>query len=63
MGATHLSQKFNPELLLSKGNPGTKSRTETEGKSIQRMPHLGFHWQTCQEVFSQGDSKSYQGEN
>jgi hypothetical protein len=30
---THL-QNFNPELLLSKGNAGKKSGTETEGKAI-----------------------------
>ena len=39
---THL-QKFNPELLLSKGNMGTKSGTETKGKGIQRLPHLDIH--------------------
>jgi hypothetical protein len=33
----------NPELLLSKGNTGTKSGAETEGKAIQRLPHLGIH--------------------
>ena len=27
----------------TKGNAGTKSRTETEGKAIQRLPHLGTH--------------------
>ena len=41
-GATHL-QNFNPELLLSKGNIGTKSGAETEGMAIQRLPHLGIH--------------------
>jgi hypothetical protein len=39
---THL-QNFKPELLLSKGNTGTKSGAETEGKTIQRLPHLGIH--------------------
>jgi len=38
-GAIHPSQNFNPELLLSKGNSGTKSRAETEGKAMQRLPH------------------------
>jgi hypothetical protein len=35
-------------LLLSKGNAGTKSGTETEGKAIQKLPYLGnpFHLQT-----------------
>jgi hypothetical protein len=37
--STHL-QNFNPELLLSKGNTGTKSGAETEGKAIQRLPKL-----------------------
>jgi hypothetical protein len=31
---THL-QKFNPELLMSKGNSRTKSGTETEEKAIE----------------------------
>ena len=42
---THL-QNFNPELLLSKWNTGTKSGAETEGKAIQRLPHLVIHT-TC----------------
>ena len=33
----------NPEFLLSKGNAGTKSGAETEGKAIQSLPHLGIH--------------------
>ena len=39
---THL-YIFNPELLLSNGNAGAKSGAETEGKAIQRLPHLGIH--------------------
>jgi hypothetical protein len=39
--ATHL-QNFNLEFLLSKG----KSGTETEGKAIQKLPHLEIH-PTC----------------
>jgi hypothetical protein len=39
---THL-QNVNPELLLSKGNTETKSGAKTEGKAIQRLPHLGIH--------------------
>jgi hypothetical protein len=31
------------ELLLSKGNAGTKSGAGAEGKAIQRLPHLGIH--------------------
>ena len=42
-GATTHIQNFNPELLLCKGNTGTKSGAETEGKAIQRLPHLGIH--------------------
>jgi hypothetical protein len=34
---------FNSELFLSKGNTGTKNGEETEGKAIQRLPHLGIH--------------------
>jgi hypothetical protein len=39
---THL-QIFDPEWLLSKGNMETKYGAETEGKAIQRLPHLGIH--------------------
>jgi hypothetical protein len=39
---THL-KNINLELLLSKGNEGTKSGAETEGKAIQRLPLLGIH--------------------
>jgi hypothetical protein len=35
--STHL-KNVKPEFLLSKGNAGTKSGTETEGKAIQRLP-------------------------
>jgi len=39
---THL-QIFNPGLLLSKGNMGSKCGTESEGKAIQRLPYFGIH--------------------
>jgi hypothetical protein len=39
---THL-KNINPELLLSDENSGTKSKAETEGKAILRLPHLGIH--------------------
>jgi hypothetical protein len=39
---THL-QIFNLELLLSKGNVGTKCGAETKIKAIQRLPHLGIY--------------------
>jgi hypothetical protein len=39
---THLKNN-NPEFLLSKKNAETKSEGETEGKAIQRLPHLGIH--------------------
>jgi hypothetical protein len=39
---THL-QNFDPELLLSKRNTGTKSGAVTEGKAIQKLPHLGIY--------------------
>ena len=43
-GATHPSQNFHPELLLSKGNDaGTRSGAETEGGAVQGLPHLGIH--------------------
>jgi hypothetical protein len=29
--------------ILSGGNMETKCGTETEGKAIQRLPHLGIH--------------------
>ena len=34
---THL-KNFNPELLLSKGNRGTKFEAETKGKAIHKLP-------------------------
>jgi hypothetical protein len=40
--STHL-KNINPEFLPSKGNAVTKNRAGTEGKVIQRMPHLGIH--------------------
>ena len=57
---THL-QNFNPELLLSKGNAGAKSRAETKGKVI--CPNWGSilhadtkprHYFGCQEVLADG---------
>jgi hypothetical protein len=39
---THL-KNINPEFLLLKGKAGTKSGAETEGKVIQRLPHLETH--------------------
>lgn len=33
-GATTLFKNFNPELLLSNGNTGTKSRAQTEVKCV-----------------------------
>ena len=40
MGPPTQLKKFNPELSLSKGNAGTMSRAETEGKASQRLPYL-----------------------
>ena len=39
-GATHLYPKFYPKLFLSKGNTGTKSGAETEGRG-SRDPTWG----------------------
>jgi hypothetical protein len=36
-------KKINTELLMSKGNAGTKSGAKTEGKIIQRLSQLGIH--------------------
>jgi hypothetical protein len=38
-----LLKNINPEIFLSKGEAGTKNGSETEGKAIQRLPHLGIH--------------------
>ena len=35
-------KNFNPKMLLHKGETETKNGTETEGKAIQRLPHLGI---------------------
>jgi hypothetical protein len=37
---THL-KIVNPEMFLSKGKTGTKKGTETEGRDIQSLSHLG----------------------
>jgi hypothetical protein len=42
---THL-QNFSPELLLSKGNTGTKNGTESEGKARDCPPGDPSHVQT-----------------
>jgi hypothetical protein len=39
---THL-KTINAEFLLLKGNVGTKSGPETDGKAIQILPHLGIN--------------------
>jgi hypothetical protein len=37
-------QNFNPEILCQKEDRDKKKYgTETEGKAIQRSPHLGIH--------------------
>ena len=51
---THL-KNFNPEGLLSKGNTGTKSGAETEGKTWGSIPHADTkprHYYGCQEVLA-----------
>jgi len=49
MGPHTLLKNFNPELLLSKGNTGTKSGAETEGKAILETapPKNPFPMQTA----------------
>jgi hypothetical protein len=39
--ATHL-KNINPEFLLLKGDAGKKCGVETEGMTIQRLPHPGI---------------------
>ena len=41
VGALVLLRKENK--ILTGGNMKTKCGTETEGKAIQRLPHLGIH--------------------
>jgi hypothetical protein len=36
-----LSRRVNK--ILTRGNMETKCGTETEGKAIQKLPHLGIH--------------------
>jgi hypothetical protein len=36
-------KNFNPKLILFKGNTGTRIGAETEGKAIQRVPHVRIH--------------------
>jgi hypothetical protein len=40
MGPSTYLKNNNPDYLLSKGHIGSKSREESEGKAIQRLPHL-----------------------
>jgi hypothetical protein len=46
--------------LLTGGNAETKCRAESEGKAIQRLPHLGIHsmysHQTCTLLWMPGSS-------
>ena len=43
-GHPFISKIFNPELFLCIGNAGTKiNGVKTEGKAIQRPPHLETH--------------------
>jgi hypothetical protein len=46
-------------LLLSKGNSGTKSEAETEGKAIQRLLHLGASAPAVTKPDNIGDAKKY----
>jgi hypothetical protein len=41
MGPLTYLKLFNPEMFLFKGKTGTKIGTETKGKVMQRLPHLG----------------------
>jgi hypothetical protein len=43
---------------MSKGNAGTKTGAETEGKDIQRLPHLGIH-PICKHQTTIVDAKKY----
>ena len=43
MGSPTLLKNISTELFLYKGNAETKSEAETEGKVIQKLPHLGIH--------------------
>jgi hypothetical protein len=45
-GHPPISKTFKSKWLLSKGNTGTKSGAESEGKSIKTLPDLGIH-HTC----------------
>ena len=41
MDASVLLRRGNK--ILTGGNMGTKCEAETEGKTIQRLPHMGIH--------------------
>jgi hypothetical protein len=43
MGPPTYLKNFNPEIFLSKGKTEKKYGAETEGKAIQRLPHLGIY--------------------
>ena len=59
LGALVLLRKGNK--ILREANMETKCGAETEGKAIQRLPHLGIlpiyshqcrHYYRCQEVYA-----------
>jgi hypothetical protein len=41
MGASVLLRRWNK--ILTAGNMETKCGAETEGMTVQRLPHLGIH--------------------
>jgi hypothetical protein len=41
MGPPIHIKNINPELLLSNGKVGTKSRAKSKGQAIQILPYLG----------------------
>jgi hypothetical protein len=41
--ASVLLRRVNKISFLMGGNMGTECGAETEGKTIQRLPHLGIH--------------------
>jgi hypothetical protein len=43
MGPPTCLQILNPEGLLSKRNMEAECGAVTEGKAIQRLPHIGIH--------------------
>ena len=57
MGMTSHIGEVEPVETIFRGNIGTKSGAETEGKAIQRLPYLGMHPICNHQIQTLADAK------